>query len=414
MVALDTFQDNICLWRRIAVHFGARPDRSTAAARELAKSFWKIRGDDVPKTSMDELDSVEKHLNKQKPFSQWIGIRVYEPVHFGESEILQWRLTRFPPEKITNIVTIGVYDGHAFLIKDISKLAKTYYCAHCQASSTQAGNLQRHAQRCSKGETVIDCPGEKVHAPPTAFEKALYPKQNASPESIRWLERVAKRGNIHIHHELCGHGGERIILRPSVDRYHPPTRTVFQYHGCYWHGCPRCFPNNRNKFIRYRDARTIEGIYQETLKRTQALRDAGYKVLEVWACQVQKTEEPLPKTQTHSYPHAILYDFESYGDKNFRKNPTGMFTIESAHIPISVSIGDTLSREPTHIFEKHPAVLVRKFMNELQRRGAKIRKKVLQMWMPDDKETLPKAAHKKSKSGATRCLFSNSTPGGTI
>ena len=39
MVALDTFQDNLCLWHCIAVHCGARPDRSTAAALELAKSF---------------------------------------------------------------------------------------------------------------------------------------------------------------------------------------------------------------------------------------------------------------------------------------------------------------------------------------------------------------------------------------
>lgn len=89
MVALDTFQDNLCLWRCIAVHFSARPDRSTEAAREMAKSLLKITGDDIPKTSIDDLDPVEKHLNKQKPFSQWIGIYVYEPVHFDESEIVQ-------------------------------------------------------------------------------------------------------------------------------------------------------------------------------------------------------------------------------------------------------------------------------------------------------------------------------------
>ncbi|KAL9960025.1 hypothetical protein ACROYT_G033415 [Oculina patagonica] len=40
MVALDTYLDNLCLWRCIAVHQGARIDRSTAAARGLAKSFF--------------------------------------------------------------------------------------------------------------------------------------------------------------------------------------------------------------------------------------------------------------------------------------------------------------------------------------------------------------------------------------
>ena len=51
ILALDTYQDNLCLWRCIAVHRGARPDRSTTAARELAKSFFKLRAtpNDSPK-----------------------------------------------------------------------------------------------------------------------------------------------------------------------------------------------------------------------------------------------------------------------------------------------------------------------------------------------------------------------------
>ncbi|KAL9963542.1 hypothetical protein ACROYT_G027060 [Oculina patagonica] len=81
MVALDTYQDNLCLWRCIAVHRGALPHRSTAAARGLAKSFFKLETVpiDCPKTSLDELDKVERHLNKGLPFSDWLGIRVYEP-----------------------------------------------------------------------------------------------------------------------------------------------------------------------------------------------------------------------------------------------------------------------------------------------------------------------------------------------
>ena len=61
-----------------------------------------------------------------------------------------------------------------------------------------------------------------------------------------------------------------------------------------------------------------------------------------------------------------------------------MFTIENAHVPISVSVGDTLEREPTHICEKDPAELVCKFMEELERRGKNIRTKVRATFMPDD------------------------------
>ena len=76
MLALDTYQDNLCLWRCIAVHRGARPDRSTTAARELAKGFFKLRTtpNDSPKTSLDELDRVERHLNQKSDFSDCMAL----------------------------------------------------------------------------------------------------------------------------------------------------------------------------------------------------------------------------------------------------------------------------------------------------------------------------------------------------
>ena len=98
---------------------------------------------------------------------------------------------------------------------------------------TQACNLQRHTQTCAQGKTVIDCPAERVEAPQTSFEKAFYSKQQASHESLRWLEREAKRRKIHIHHAACGHGGERQVERAPVDGYNHETKNVFQYHGCH-------------------------------------------------------------------------------------------------------------------------------------------------------------------------------------
>ena len=60
-----------------------------------------------------------------------------------------------------------------------------------------------------------------------------------------------------------------------------------------------------------------------------------------------------------------------------------------------MSIGDTLEREPTHICEEDPAELVRKFMEELERRGKNIRKQVRDEFMPADVNLLPKDQRKK-------------------
>ena len=75
MVSLDTFNDNLCLWRCIAVHKGERVDRCTKKAREMAKGYYKLSATqtDAPTTSLDELDRVERFLNKGLHTSSWMG-----------------------------------------------------------------------------------------------------------------------------------------------------------------------------------------------------------------------------------------------------------------------------------------------------------------------------------------------------
>ena len=254
MFALDGYRDNLCLWRCKAVYQGSRVDRCEMAAKAMAKSYFKLAEtpSDVPKTSLDELDKVERHVNKGEAFSNWLGIRVLEPEKAIDGEVV-WYYRRSPPEKLTNIMTIGVHRGHAFLIKDITKLAKTYKCKDCHHRFTRSDNLQRHSQTCSKGKTVIICPGERVEKPQTAYEKVFYPKHYTSKASLLWLEKEAKHRKKHIHHAMCGHGGERWIEGAPVDGYHHKTKTIFQYHGCPWHGCRGCFPGMRTfaDWLRY-------------------------------------------------------------------------------------------------------------------------------------------------------------------
>ena len=378
MVSLDTYGDDLCLWRCVAVYKGARPDRCTQAARQLARGFFKT--DIIPRTSLNELDKVEQYLNGGKQLQNWIGIRAYTPVRQENGDI-NWHLVRNPCDKLKNIITIGIYEGHAFLIKDIKKLAKTYVCNDCGGHFTQAGSLQRHTKTCRKGETEIICPEEKLAPPLSKYEMAFYDKGPISKMAIEWLEKTTKQLKIHIHHAMCGHGGERHVLGAPVDGFDPNTGTVFQFHGCWWHGCPRCF-GDRGRIIRY--GKTRDQLYASTIARTEALRKAGYRVIEKWQCQYEKTNEPCPKKQTKSYPYAIFYDFEALHDTTQRKEPTADLTYEATHVPISVSIGDTLEREPTHICDPDTKQLINRFMQELERRAENIREAVRREIMRKD------------------------------
>ena len=288
MFALDTYNDNLCLWRCMAVHNGARPDRCTSAARLLAMSFFKLKvpPKDFPKTSLDQLEEVEFYFNLSKKIEDWFSFRVYEPELLKDGQVV-WHLRKIPSEKIKKIITIGIYEDHAFLIKDVSKIANVYNCIHCNARFTKSSDLHRHSNTCSKGVTKIKFLNKKVDSMQTGFEKAFFPKKKSdSNEAIRWLEKESKLRGIHIHHAICGHGGERLIENRPVDGYNHETNTVFQYHGCYWHGCRKCFPNYRDEVVDH--VQTLEERYQSTVNVTKKLRDSGYNVVEIWSCEVKK------------------------------------------------------------------------------------------------------------------------------
>jgi len=316
MVTLDTYEDNYCLWRCIAVHQGARPDRCEREAKSLAAQFFSSpTSNNVPKTALKDLDKVERFLNKGKPVTEWLGIRVYEPER-QEDEQVNWVLVRKAPAKLKNSMTLGYYSEHAFLIKNIDKLASVFECKDCQQKFTQAVSLSRHGKTCGQGKTKVWCQEGKVEKPRTAYEKAFYPKSVVSKASILWLEKVGEQRRRHIHHALCGHGGERWILGAPVDGYDPGEKTIYQFHGCYWHGCRKCHPTNRDRLT---GDKTLEESYEATKDRTLKLRSAGYRVYEAWSCEAGKLEGSAPPEETRTYPHAIFFDFEAYVAKGSKR-----------------------------------------------------------------------------------------------
>ena len=200
-----------------------------------------------------------------------------------------------------------------FLITDINKVTNNYTCGECLARLTKAVNLTRHSKTCTRGRTNISCPGNRILAPESAFEKASYPEGSFGIKATCWLEYVARQSGSHIHHHRCGHGGERIVAGENVDGYHPETKTVFQFHGCFWHGCIKCFPKpeQRTEVIyigRKGNEITREAAYQGTLKRSEVIRFLEYRLVERWEHQGPRPwwHDRLPPKRNETYPHAIV------------------------------------------------------------------------------------------------------------
>ncbi|KAK3728350.1 hypothetical protein QZH41_002181 [Actinostola sp. cb2023] len=77
----------------------------------------------------------------------------------------------------------------------------------------------------------------------------IIPQGGYTPQDIQslkakkwlwWLERQTSGLRLHTCYSV---EGEALILGAKVDGYDPTTRTVYQFHGCFWHACAVCFPN---------------------------------------------------------------------------------------------------------------------------------------------------------------------------
>ena len=79
-------------------------------------------------------------------------------------------------------------------------------------------------------------------------------------------------------------GGEVRVTNHLVDGYDPTTQTVYEFHGCLWHGCPRCFPRKCDRYPICHTDRTIQEVYESTLKKHAPLRQRGYHLQIKWEC----------------------------------------------------------------------------------------------------------------------------------
>ena len=64
-------------------------------------------------------------------------------------------------------------------------------------------------------------------------------RRNHSYESLLWL-LLQEIHYPNLQHALSTRG-EKVLLKAPVDGFHEATNAVFQFHGCFWHGCPKCY-----------------------------------------------------------------------------------------------------------------------------------------------------------------------------
>ena len=118
--------------------------------------------------------------------------------------------------------------------------------------------------------------------------------------AIQWLTRESERTGLSIRHQA--NGREKRIGKLPVDGWCAQTHTAYQFHGCYFHGCPKCHqPEETNKL----NGKTMAELLANTKAHTAYLR-RHVKVVEMWECDWKRERDPPPRQKWKMTSHSII------------------------------------------------------------------------------------------------------------
>ena len=118
--------------------------------------------------------------------------------------------------------------------------------------------------------------------------------------AIQWLTRESDRTGCTIRHQ--GNGREKRVGKLLVDGWCAKTRTAYQFHGCYFHGCPKCYDHEETNTL---NGKTMGTLLADTKKHTTYLR-RHVKVVEMWECDWKRERDPPPRQKWNMTQQQII------------------------------------------------------------------------------------------------------------
>ena len=151
-----------------------------------------------------------------------------------------------------------------------------------------------------------------LNSPLGIIPQGGYSGDRHSKNSIEWLMFLEKIKNdegkkIKIQHARTEEG-EKVVLytnnvkrpiRYKLDGYFEYLGKKFacEYHGCNWHGCPKCFQSDRESTMN--GGKSLAQRYRETELKTKRLEEMGFVVIQKWSCEFQKELEENPQIASY-------------------------------------------------------------------------------------------------------------------
>ncbi|XP_068742053.1 uncharacterized protein [Montipora capricornis] len=121
-------------------------------------------------------------------------------------------------------------------------------------------------------------------------------KCNHSMSAIEWLLYTES-----VTHETIQHarnkGEHRVpFTHYTVDGYCKKLNAIYEFYGCFWHGCTICYPQRDETHPKLLD-RSFRDVRSATEMKMTLLREKGYLVVEMWECQWNNLKKSNPQVK---------------------------------------------------------------------------------------------------------------------
>ena len=158
----ETYNDNLCIFRCLAVHNGNSIKRADIIAKRLYSKYIKNIPHSRNKHSFQgiRLDEIHKF---EKIFE--INVDIYEMFENGCVQIVKRSLGKYE-----NTMYLNIYRNHLSLIKNMNQYTMKYTCQHCRKHFKKANKLKIHERMCQERIKLV-FPGKYFTMKPSIFER---------------------------------------------------------------------------------------------------------------------------------------------------------------------------------------------------------------------------------------------------
>ena len=148
----------------------------------------------------------------------------------------------------------------------------------------------------------------------------------------------------------------------KVDGFCKETNTVYEFYGCFWHGCPNCYKPN---IINSKSQRDMGTLNDQTIGKRDTIKNAGYNHVSTYECQLTKNKDfqKFAKNFTQEIVEPLNPRHAFYGGwtnamkllYNFKENECGRYVDFCSLYPTVQYYQKYPIGHPTKIFnpEKH-------------------------------------------------------------